>query len=126
MNFREDVLFTGHLIQNELVRVVASAEVLTYLSYFEGFGLPVLEAMKSGTAVLCAELTSIPEVGGNAVQYCDVHSVDDIVAKLYQLVSDNSFRQGQIEKGFIQAEKFSWDKSAEQVSMLLNRLLDKK
>jgi glycosyltransferase involved in cell wall biosynthesis len=115
LNAKEEIIFTGHLQQPELVEIMGSAKFLSYVSYFEGFGLPVGEAMQSGTPVLAASKTSIPEVGGEAALYIDPYSVEDITKGIQKLDNDDQFRNQLIEVGLNQAKKFNWDITAEIV-----------
>lgn len=82
---------------------------LIYPSEYEGFGIPVLEAMKAGCPVICTNRSSLPEVAGEAAILVDEPTVDELSKKV-KLLEDKSFRNDLIKKGFIQASKFSWDK----------------
>lgn len=107
------VHFTGHLSIEKLTFAMGGADCLTFVSYFEGFGIPLLEAMKSGVPVLAGNKTSLPEVGGEAAVYCDPYSVRDIKEQLVRLLTDEELRKMQIEKGLVRAKEFSWDKTAD-------------
>jgi len=88
-------------------------------SLYEGFGLPVLEAMKYGCPVLASNVSSLPEAGGDAALYFDPLNVDDIAQKIEQVLKDNTLRRKMKEKGFEQAKKFSWEKAAEKTLEVL-------
>jgi len=75
---KENIIFTGGVSDEQLKKLIASALGMIYVSHFEGFGLPVLEAMYSDIPVICSSTTSLPEVGGNAVLYADPADVDSI------------------------------------------------
>lgn len=107
------VHFTGHLDSLNLAKVTAATDLLCFVSYFEGFGIPVLEAMKSGVPVLAGNLTALPEVGGDAAYYCDPYSVESIKEGLLQVIDDPTLRFSMIEKGLARAEQFTWDKTAQ-------------
>ncbi|MGB0933433.1 MAG: glycosyltransferase family 4 protein [Lishizhenia sp.] len=107
-----DIYFTGHLSQAELAKVMGSAFIFAFVPYFEGFGIPLLEAMQSGIPCLSGNLTSLPEVGGDAVHYCNPLDVEDIYLKLFELIECNDLRQNLCAKGLLQAQKFSWDYTA--------------
>ena len=107
--------FTGHLSLEELARVMASATIFTFVPYFEGFGIPLVEAMRCGTPILSGNLTSLPEVAGDAALYCNPFNVDDITKKLGKLCSDESLRDELSKKGLERSQLFSWDKSAATV-----------
>lgn len=113
MRHKNDVVFTGRLENEALHQALGASLALTFVPFFEGFGIPVIEAMNAGVPVICSNTTSLPEVGGDAVLYADpfnVREISDAMVKLYQ---DKELRESLIEKGFRQKEKFSWDKTAE-------------
>lgn len=112
---KSHIHFTGHLSLEELARVMASATIFTFVPYFEGFGIPLVEAMRCGTPVLSGNLTSLPEVAGDAALYCDPFDVDDIALKLGELCSNEALRDELAKKGLERSKLFSWDKSAEKV-----------
>lgn len=120
---KAQIHFTGHLPLDQLARVIASATVFAFVPYFEGFGIPLVEAMQSGTPVLSGNQTSLPEVAGDAALYCDPFSIDDICQKLTILAQDEKLRSELSQKGLERAKLFSWDKSAEQVWEVLERHL---
>ena len=115
MQFREEVIFTGRVPSAELKKLMASAMALTFVPHFEGFGIPVIEAMSAGTPVICSNTTSLPEVGGEAVMYVNPGDVDDIVAAMNRISSDAGLRNQLRESGFRQKEKFNWETSAVQL-----------
>lgn len=112
---KKHVSFTGHLPLEKLAMVMASADIFAFVSYFEGFGIPLLEAMRSGTPVLAGNKTSLPEIGGDAAMYCDPMDVDDIYEKLYDLLNDSSYREEMRKKGLKRAQLFSWDHTAKEL-----------
>lgn len=113
MQFKADVIFTGRLPELELNLVIASSLALTYVPYFEGFGIPILEAFQCETAVITSNVTSMPEVAGDAALLVDPFSVDSIKDAMLAIVKDNSLRNTLIEKGKIRRHHFSWNKSAD-------------
>jgi len=114
-DIKDRVHFTGHVELQELARIMASATVFTFIPYFEGFGIPLVEAMKSGTAILAGNKTSLPEVGGDAALYCDPFDVQDIYNKLLKITNDSTLRDDLVAKGIVRGELFSWDISAKKV-----------
>ena len=94
-------------------KVLGASLALTFVPYFEGFGIPVIEAMNAGVPVICSNTTSLPEVGGNAVLYVDPFSLSQIKDAMIRIYNEKELRETLIEKGFRQKEKFSWDKTAE-------------
>ncbi|MDZ4227652.1 MAG: glycosyltransferase, partial [Candidatus Levybacteria bacterium] len=83
-------------------------------SLYEGFGLPVLEAMQYGCPVITSNISSLPEAGGDAALYVDPLDVNDIAKKLELMINDNDLRQKLIKKGYEQIKKFSWEKTAKE------------
>ena len=123
---KQYIHFTGHLSLEELASIVGSAECLAFISYFEGFGIPLVEAMRAGTPVLAGNLTSLPEIGGDAVLYCDPFSIDDIQTQLEKLVSDKELQKTLTAKGLDRATQFTWDRTAEELWKGIARILPKK
>ena len=113
MRYKSDVVFTGRLNNEQLHHVLGASLALTFVPYFEGFGIPVIEAMNAGVPVICSNTTSLPEVGGNAVLYVDPFSLSQIKDAMVRIYQEKDLRDSLIEKGFAQKEKFSWDKTAE-------------
>ena len=112
---KQHIHFTGHLSLEDLALVMASASIFTFVPYFEGFGIPMVEAMQSGTPILAGNLTSLPEIGGDAVLYCDPMNVDDITEKLATIANNEQLKSELIAKGLERSKLFSWDESAERV-----------
>lgn len=112
MEFRDEVIFTGRVTDQDLALLMASALALTYVSYFEGFGIPILEAFSCDTPVITSNLTSMPEVAGNAAILTDPFSINSISEAMQKLATDNTFRQKMIEAGREQRLKFSWQETA--------------
>lgn len=113
MNYKNDVVFTGRLGNKELHQVLGASLALTFVPFFEGFGIPVIEAMNAGVPVICSNTTSLPEVGGDAVLYVDPFDESQIKEAMIKLYQDKELRDSLIEKGLRQKEKFSWDKTSE-------------
>ncbi len=114
----ENVKFLGRKSGEELKGWVSSSVAMVYVSYFEGFGLPILEGMSSGVPVVTSNVTSMPEVGGDAVIYTDPFSVKSIKEGLKKAIQKGSFENFR-KLGLKQAELFSWDKSAKIIANLL-------
>jgi glycosyltransferase involved in cell wall biosynthesis len=110
---KENVIFTGRLDEKEAKLLMGSAWTLLFVSLYEGFGVPILEAMGSGVPVITSNKTSMPEVGGDAACYVNPLSVEDISSAIKRLYTDNDYRKELINKGFLRNKDFSWDKSAE-------------
>ena len=119
----ERVVFTGWLTDSELKQYVAHASALVLPSFYEGFGLPPLEAMACGCPVIVSHAASLPEVCGNAALYCDPHSPQDIADKIQQLMSSAELRETLRRKGLERAKKFSWDTCARETLAVLEQVL---
>lgn len=119
MHHKEDVIMPGHIQPDELSALLSASEALVYPSYFEGFGIPILEAMYAETAVVTSRTTSMPEVGGDAVLYIDPADPKDIAHAISRL-NDPILRQDLINKGRTQRKQFSWDKTS---GLLWNSIL---
>ncbi len=123
MRFKNDVVFTGRVSTDELHDIFGAALALTFVPFFEGFGIPVVEAMSAGIPVICSNTTSIPEVGGNAVVYADPMKIDQIADAMKKLANDKDLRKELIEKGFEQKNKFSWDETAHLLWLSVKKAL---
>lgn len=108
MAHQSDVIMPGHVNPEELSALLSAARMLVYPSYFEGFGIPILEAMYAETAVVASKTTSMPEVGGDAALYIDPADPADIARAIRQL-DDEALRNNLINKGRQQRTRFSWD-----------------
>jgi glycosyltransferase involved in cell wall biosynthesis len=118
---RADIHFLDYVSEADLPRLTAAATALTYLSLSEGFGLPMLEAMYCDTPLLAANATCLPEIAGDAALLVDPLSEADIADGMEKLWENPDLAEKLVEKGRIQRQKFSWDRAAEQVYVLLER-----
>ena len=115
MNYKADVNFSGRLNNLELHKALASALALTYVSYFEGFGIPIVEAFYTETPVITSNVTSMPEVAGDAALLVDPFSPEDIAQALSEISTNEKLRAQLIEKANVQKEKFHWQKTADNL-----------
>ena len=109
------VIFTGRLESEELGKVLSASLAMTFVPWFEGFGIPVLEAQYAQVPVLTSTLTSLPEVGGDAALYAHPGNIEEIADKMELLANDTELREQLISKGKKQKKKFTWDKTADKV-----------
>ncbi len=122
LKYQNDVVFLGYTPTEELPRIMASAYSLTYVSLFEGFGIPILEAMNCDVPSITANTSSMPEVIGDAGLLADPYSVESISQALLQLYAQKELRQQFVERGRQQRQKFSWDMTADKMWESLMRL----
>jgi glycosyltransferase involved in cell wall biosynthesis len=115
VEFAGDIVFTGRLRDNDLNTAYSGALALVYVSYFEGFGIPLLEAMRCHTPVIAANATSLPEVAGDAALYVDPFSEEEITRAMVQVLTDTGLCDSLIAAGKIQCERFSWKSSSQQL-----------
>jgi glycosyltransferase involved in cell wall biosynthesis len=125
MKFANDVIFTGHLDTTELTHVLGGAMALVYVSYFEGFGVPIVEAFQSGVPVITSNITSMPEVAGNAALLVDPFQEDEIAHAMTKVFSEPELRRELISKGLQRAALFSWENSAKQFWGVIERTVSK-
>jgi glycosyltransferase involved in cell wall biosynthesis len=121
--YKEDIVFTGRLSDKDLQEVLGSAFALSFVPIFEGFGLPIVEAMESGVPVICSNVTSMPEVAGNAALMVDPFDVESIAAGMENLYKDNDLREKLIQLGHIQKKNFSWQRTAELLWISINKAI---
>jgi glycosyltransferase involved in cell wall biosynthesis len=110
----DDVFFTGFIPAEDLPLLYTAAQVFVYPSLYEGFGLPVLEAMACGTPVITSNSSSLPEIAEGAARLVDPRNTDDLAAALVQVLSDQGLQKEMREKGLARARTFSWERTAHQ------------
>jgi len=123
MQFKDEVVFSGRLAFEKLQQAVASALALTYVSYFEGFGIPIVEAFNAGTPVITSNITSMPEVAGDAALLVDPFSIESISGAMMRIAKDEKLRKTLVEKGMERAKNFSWQKSADRLWASIEKTL---
>ncbi len=116
------VVFFGHANDSQLSYVYRKAEALFFPSIAEGFGMPVAEAMDCGLPVITSTTTSLPEVGGDGAVIVDPYNIGEMAEALIKISTDHAFREQLIYKGFEQKKKFSWQKSAEAMLMVVKKI----
>jgi glycosyltransferase involved in cell wall biosynthesis len=121
-----ELVFTGFVPEEDLIALYNLCKVFVFPSWYEGFGLPALEAMLSGSAVIAANTSSLPEVIGREDALFDPHSDDAIAAKLEQVLTDEDFRNELKRHAIEQAKRFSWDESARRAINAFETLHAKK
>ena len=120
---KNHVIFTGPVSDNDLVSLYKNCDVFVCPSLYEGFGLPVLEAMSLGAPVVTSNTSSLPEVAGDAAVLVDPTNVDEIVQGMWSVISDPKLANELRSKGLKQASKFSWEKTAKKVLEVLESVV---
>ncbi len=123
LHLNQDVIFAGYIPESELPLIYNAADLFVFPSLYEGFGLPPLEAMACGVPVVTSNVSSLPEVVGDAAILVDPYNIQAIAEAIEQVLENNNLREKMIEKGFNQAKKFSWEKAARETLNLYYKCL---
>jgi glycosyltransferase involved in cell wall biosynthesis len=126
MKHKEDILFTGTVSPERLAKIYGGALALVFVSYFEGFGIPILEAMNCDIPVISSDKTAMPEVCGDAVYLVNPFSVDAIAAAMKIVFLDESLRNTLVQRGRIRKNHFSWDRTADLLWECMERVMVQK
>lgn len=121
---RERIHFLDFVSQEDLPAMMSMADVLALVSLWEGFGLPVLEAMACGTAVLASNCSSLPEVAGDAAELVDPYDENAIAAALERLLLDEAYRKVLEQRASARAAQFSWDATARNIMSAVRKVID--
>jgi glycosyltransferase involved in cell wall biosynthesis len=111
--YRDDLVMTGYVDDQKLSQLVGAAYAMVYPSLFEGFGMPVIEAMQAGVPVITSKDSAMQEIGGDAALYADPTDHEDIADKMMRLYKDESLRDRLIQAGIEKAGEYDWERSAE-------------
>ena len=117
------VIFPGFVAEADLPALYSAASLFAYPSLYEGFGLPLLEAMACGTPVVASNRSSLPETVGQAGLLVDPYNVEALAAAMQQILADPSLRQHLIQAGQAQAQKFTWSDMGEKLVALYRKIL---
>lgn len=120
---KHEVIFTGRLNPKQLNALYGASLALTYVPYFEGFGIPIIEAMNCNTPVITSNLTSMPEVAGNAALLVDPYCTQSIADGMIKIFSNKDLRKDLIEKGKIRKQQFSWDITAAKLWNCIEKVI---
>ena len=113
------VIFTGYVDEDDISFIYSGAFLFVLPSFYEGFGLPVLEAFTCGVPVVCSNTSSLPEVGDEAVIYCNPNNIENIKESIITVLENKNLREKNIRKGHEQLKKFSWENAAKKVFNIL-------
>lgn len=122
--WKDDIILTGYVSNEVLHALYAGADVFVYPSIFEGFGLPPLEAMASGTPVVASNRSALPEVVGKAGILIDPFDINGIAAAIASVILDRKIHDWYSKAGRIRAEKFSWEECAKTTLRVYNQVID--
>ena len=112
--FAKDILFTGFVATADLPLLYQAADIFVFPSLYEGFGLPILEAMACGTPVACSNISSMPEVAGDAAILFDPYEKDSISSAIWSIISQADLRKDLAVRGLERCKQFSWARTAAQ------------
>jgi glycosyltransferase involved in cell wall biosynthesis len=118
---KSHIVMPGYVADEDVAAVYSGALALVFPSLYEGFGFPVLEAMRCGTPVLCSNTSSLPELAGDAALLVDPLDVRAIADGMARLVSDSALRSDLTARGYHQAKQFTWRRAAQQTLAVLER-----
>jgi len=118
------VHFVGHVSSDDLLYLYNAAELLAHPAFYEGFGLPPLEAMACGLPVIVSNVASLPEVVGDAGLLIDPHDVDELTVSMWRVLNEAETRREMREKGLRQAARFSWEKAASETAAIYKRAFE--
>jgi len=118
----ERVFITGHIPAKELVLLYNSASMMVYPSLYEGFGLPILEAMACDCLVICCNTSGMPEVAGDTAILVSPEDEEDIAEAIDKIMMDEELSQQLTESGYIRAKEFNWETTAQQTLSIFEQV----
>jgi glycosyltransferase involved in cell wall biosynthesis len=120
-NCVRDIILLGYLNPEEKSQMLSQAEVFMFPTFYEGFGIPILEAQSVGTPVVTSNVSSMPEVTGDSALLVSPNNHEEIAEAVHKLISDKNVRDAIIEKGYENVKRFSWEKCAQEITEVLIR-----
>ncbi len=118
-NFKFQIIELGYVDEATKWQLLSQADVFLFPTFYEGFGLPILEAQSAGTPVVTSNVSSLPEVAGEAAAYCDPTEPISIVEAVQSILSDPARKKDLVEKGLENLERFSWEKCATEIARVM-------
>ena len=119
MKFKKDVVFLGRVADDEIPVILGSAKALCFTSLFEGFGLPIIEAMKASVPVITSSISSMPEIAKDGAIIVNPYDTHEITEALWKIEKNKKLIQKIVDKGNERVQLFKWEKSAEQTWRIL-------
>jgi glycosyltransferase involved in cell wall biosynthesis len=124
LGLENHVHFMGFVPEDELPALYNGADLFVFPSLYEGFGLPVLEAMACGTPVITSNVSSLPEVAGNAALLVDPYNVDELADAMRRILSDPALAADLRARGLERAQQFSWERTAQETLAVYKHVLE--
>lgn len=124
LQYKENIKFLGRQNPEDLHKILASAHALTFVPFFEGFGIPIVEAIECNVPVICSNTTSMPEVAGNAAYLVDPTNIKEISLAMYKLAFEKPIREKLINNAIKRHGYFSWDKSSKLLWETVEKVIE--
>ena len=124
LNLVDQVHFTSFIDDKDLPSIYKLAQVMAFISSYEGFGLPIIEAMAAGTPVITSNVSSMPEIAGDAAILVSPLQLEEISEALEKVIQNPEIRAKMIASGYDNAQKYSWKHSGEKLALLCSKLLN--
>ena len=119
VNCTKDIIELGFVGEEKKQELLKNADVFVFPSFYEGFGLPIIEAQSAGVPVVASNVSSIPEVADGSALLVNPNNAEEIADAIYKLISDENFRNEIIKKGHVNVQRFSWEKCGKEIAKLL-------
>ncbi|MDP2923091.1 MAG: glycosyltransferase family 1 protein [Candidatus Omnitrophota bacterium] len=123
LGLENKVIMLGYIPDDDLPMLYNASECFVFPSLYEGFGIPLLEAMNCGVPIIASNVSSLPEIGGDAALYVDPYDETSIAKAMKKIAEDEQLKKQLIEKGFKRAKEFSWQKMAREILQIYNELI---
>ncbi len=114
-----DIIFFGYVPEKEKMLLLEKAEMFVFPSFYEGFGIPILEAQAAYCPVITSNISSMPEIAGNGAILIDPNNIEQIAGAMHKIIDDNEFGKRLIQEGYQNTKRFSWEKCAQETLKVL-------
>jgi len=121
LKYQNDIVMPGFVKDEDKFELMAGADVFLFPTFYEGFGIPVLEAQSAGVPVVASNVSSLPEVAGDAALLVDPEKPEEIADSVHSLISDKGLKDDIIRKGYENVNRFSWEKCAREIAIILTK-----
>ena len=126
LNYKKDIRFTGYMKDRVLNTLISASKCLCFVSLFEGFGLPIIEAMKCGVPIITSNTSSMPEICGSAGLIVNPENVKEISTAMQKIEKDQKLCEKLIQSGLKRSEIFNWEKSANNFCKIIDPYIKNK